>query len=609
MKAKAKASAVALAIHSDDDSDNESFCSEVSTVSEVSKGCLRGHEKSKRITKDRKLKFDNRRDIVKFHVPADRQMRKTFPRKRIGNKISERDLKDKNRIDQIKYEELRSMVKGLALERSISNPKKGHARATINGTWKLDVTVNRNTNASNLFIEKFYREEEEDNEGNSDLSSAYSTVKVSKKVKFIMDTGCGYDLISQRKARELDLQTYEGEDKMVFMTANGITETREVAKFSVDSFSEETKPFVLEQSPAVFSVGVRCMKLGYTFVWPPKDQPFMINPVGKKIELHSKDDIPYLVPGEGSLPHDDLFATDIYNLLNSKVVIADAPAVAGEEDEGGDGDGVEVVDEGEEGDGVIEVDVHEGEQRMAKPGGALKAEAKTISHLLTHRYRNPYCQSYVRAKMKHFRTQRGAFKRVLRKWGDLITFAFADLERTNYMGIPEDREALVIRDRFTGITQAFPMKGKASEEIVLSIKCFIGNRKVVLAFSDQAPQVVKACRELKIPLDTSVPGRKVTNSLAERNIQFLVGSATTCLLEAGLPACYWPFAVTCVAHLLNIEELDEGSTWRKKCTKKNSKGPKYHLEQKLYSNPAMHGRENRAPGLTQRDCMAYLPDT
>lgn len=155
-------------------------------------------------------------------------------------------MKDNNRIDQIKYKELRAMVEGLALERSVSNPKKGNARATINGTWKLDVTVNKNVNSPDLFIERFYRDEDEDNEGNSDLPSASSTVKIIKKVKFIMDTGCGYDLISQRKARELDLHTYEGDDKMVFMTGNGITETKEVAKCSVDSFSEEAKPFVLE---------------------------------------------------------------------------------------------------------------------------------------------------------------------------------------------------------------------------------------------------------------------------------------------------------------------------------------------------------------------------
>ena len=64
-------------------------------------------------------------------------------------------------------------------------------------------------------------------------------------------------------------------------------------------------------------------------------------------------------PGEGSQPRDDQLASDIYNLLNNRNVVADAPSVAGEEDERGDGDAVEAVDDEEEGDGVIEVDVHE----------------------------------------------------------------------------------------------------------------------------------------------------------------------------------------------------------------------------------------------------------
>ena len=83
--------------------------------------------------------------------------------------------------------------------------------------------------------------------------------------------------------------------------------------------------------------------------------------------------------------------------------------------------------------------------------------------------------------MKHFKTHRGAFKRVLKKWGDLITFDFADLERSNYLGVLNERELLVIRDRFTGIIQAYPMERKNNESVVLSIKRFIGNRKVTLA--------------------------------------------------------------------------------------------------------------------------------
>ena len=427
--------------------------------------------------------------------------------------------------------------------------------------------------------------------GNTDLASAYSTVKIQKKAKFIMDTGCGYDLISHRKARELDLDTYEGEDRMVFMTANGITETRTITDCSVDSFEEDPKPFVLDQTPAVFSVGMRCMKQGYTFVWPPEKQPFMINKDGMRIDLHSRDDIPYLIPGEGSEPHKERLAADIHNLINQKVLVADVPAVAGEDGGGDDaagevidGNDGEVADEEGEDDGMIEVDIHEGEPRLAKPG-ALKAEAKTIAHLLTHRYKNPYCQSCIRAKMKHFKTYRGAFKRKLKKWGDLVTFDFADLERNSYLNACDDKELLVIRDRFTGMIQSFPMKEKDADNIVLSIKRFAGNRKIAFAYSDQAPQFVKACKELKITLDTSVPGRKVTNSLAERNIQFLVGVAATCLLEAGLPACYWSYAVSCVSHLLNIEELEDGSAWQK-MHKEKFKGPAIPFGAKVAFKPS-----------------------
>ena len=153
-------------------------------------------------------------------------------------------------------------MKGLALERSIRDPRKGNAKATINGTWKLDISVNRDQNSHQLFEEKFYQDEDDDNMGNTDLASAQSTVQIKKKMKFIMDTGCGYDLISRRKATELDLPFVDGNDRMVFMTANGITETREVAKCSVDSFSEVAKPFVLDQSPSSLFRGHEMHEIG-----------------------------------------------------------------------------------------------------------------------------------------------------------------------------------------------------------------------------------------------------------------------------------------------------------------------------------------------------------
>jgi len=106
---------------------------------------------------------------------------------------------------------------------------------------------------------------------------------------------------------------------------------------------------------------------------------------------------------------------------------------------------------------LIEVDVDRGESRYTKPG-TLKREAKTLDHLLTHRYSYPYCDSCTRAKMKHFKTRKvkGAFKRKLSKFGDLIKFDFVDMGKATEIGWREHEGLFVIRDRFTGMVLGCP---------------------------------------------------------------------------------------------------------------------------------------------------------
>ena len=71
-------------------------------------------------------------------------------------------------------------------------------------------------------------------------------------------------------------------------------------------------------------------------------------------------------------------------------------------------------------------------------------------------------------------------------------------------------------------------------------------------------------KALKIPMDTSLAGKTKHNSLAERTNQFVLVATTTCLLEAGIPPCFWMYAIRCVSHLLNIEPNDdEVSSWCK----------------------------------------------
>ena len=113
----------------------------------------------------------------------------------------------------------------------------------------------------------------------------------------------------------------------------------------------------------------------------------------------------------------------------------------------------EEVAEGDEDD--IEIDVVEGESRVAKRG-TLKREANSLNHKLTHRYKNPYCDSCIRAKMKHFKTRRGSYKRELKKFGDLITFDAVDTSKVHDDVLVLEKEVLVVRDCFTGIIGAYP---------------------------------------------------------------------------------------------------------------------------------------------------------
>ena len=429
-----------------------------------------------------------------------------------------------------------------------------------------------------------------------------------KSVRFIMDTGCGHDLISQRKVKELGLETYLDNDGMTFMTANGLTDSNEITMMDHENLGQ-CKLHVLNQTPAVLSVGSRCTKEGYSFVWPDGEnmKPVMIGSYGTCTFLEVDGDIPYLIPG---LVHDskntieesrnklitylETLTQRIKNEGNNKdesKLKAAAGESVGDDDmyeptEAGEGaediftpdgesphkkDG-EAVSEGDkvpasdpkpdDPEGLIEVEVERGESRYAKPG-TLKREAKTLDHLMTHRYSNPFCDSCIRAKMRHFQTRKGAFNRTLSKFGDLITFDFVDMGKATEMGWRDHKELLVIRDRYSGMVLGSPVPDKSTETVVLAIKKFVGDRKVVCAYSDSAPSFEAAMNELGIPLDKSLPGRSVTNSIAERNNLFMLDTASTCLLHAGLPACFWPFAVEYVSHALNIERLEDGSAWEK----------------------------------------------
>ena len=111
----------------------------------------------------------------------------------------------------------------------------------------------------------------------------------NKKIKFLMDTGCGHDLISQKKIEKHNLETLVPPEPISFLTANGVTDTDLVSNFQTESFKEPINAYVLDDTPSVLSIGKRCMNHDYGFVWPPGREPFMIDPEGKRISLFVND--------------------------------------------------------------------------------------------------------------------------------------------------------------------------------------------------------------------------------------------------------------------------------------------------------------------------------
>ena len=90
--------------------------------------------------------------------------------------------------------------------------------------------------------------------------------------------------------------------------------------------------------------------------------------------------------------------------------------------------------------------------------------------------------------MKHVKTRRGAYKRELKKLGDLITFDALDTCKVYDDVLIVEKEVLVVRDCYTGLIGAYPSSRMAKDDVVRAIKQFIGAKKARQAYSDQAPQ-------------------------------------------------------------------------------------------------------------------------
>ena len=111
---------------------------------------------------------------------------------------------------------------------------------------------------------------------------------------WLVDTGCGHDLISVTNVKLFGGETRRLENAVIFQTANGDTPSTHVAPIFFSELNETIEPYVLKGTPSVISVGGRTMNKGCSYVWKAGCNPYLITPEEKVITFEIIRDIPYL---------------------------------------------------------------------------------------------------------------------------------------------------------------------------------------------------------------------------------------------------------------------------------------------------------------------------
>ena len=354
---------------------------------------------------------------------------------------------------------------------------------------------------------------------------------------------------------------------------------------------------------------MRCIQDGWDFVWKSFSRPYFKKKDGTKIKLEVKDFVPYLPSRDGQVPA----AVGIPFSWNSaagngKPIISPVRrsrmSAVGTESE----DEVEEVEEpyeasiadddevpgkaiddleeffpgelapgppaamtpdvveGSEDEGEAPEEAVDGRLQLPEPKAvdrgeaALREEARTLRHMMTHTPKNPFCETCKCAKMyKPTKRSKGESLTVeSNKFGDHITGDHLVTRDANEQSIDGDRVAMVMKDVATNFRWIYPSARSHAKDCVLAFRHFIApGEEVGVFYSDAAPSIKLACREVGWRQNTSVAYVSKSNAVAERNLRSVLEGTRVNLEQAGLHHSYWSYAARhwCMAH--NIQDHPE----------------------------------------------------
>ena len=115
--------------------------------------------------------------------------------------------------------------------------------------------------------------------------------------EFVVDSGASMHMISKKDLNSAEMDTLtKARSPTKVITANGEVQTHEEATVYVKELEILLTMKVLENTPAVLSLGKRCDANGYSYEWINGQEPHLIEN-GIRIQCNTENFVPIVVPG------------------------------------------------------------------------------------------------------------------------------------------------------------------------------------------------------------------------------------------------------------------------------------------------------------------------
>ena len=438
-----------------------------------------------------------------------------------------------------------------------------------------------------------------------------STLKPEER-EFVVDSAASMHMISKKDLSDAEIDTLTKScSPTIVITANGEVQTHEEATVYVKELDIFLTMKVLENTPAVLSLGKLCDENGYSYEWINGQKPHLIKDGIRRI-CNTENFVPIVVPGlssssSGSSPtlrtsmkqeshsssssssspfsptvgeiqvreredgiNNDISPVPVSNLVDdgsgqpeeiqaNKTQNPNKKETTIERGNPLDSEIPEWLQEFRENLVEDEIPLQGGSHASSSHEASLEPTTKRREDLGkhsvdTHFPKDRNCEICKRTKITRAPCRRRNGEAVPRaaNFGDLLTADHKVLS-DNCESRDNHRFAVVVQDLATQWIQAYPCKTKTSQETQRSLQKFLEpERKTKVIYTDNSLEFGKACEDLSWNHCKSTPHRSETNGIAE---------TSAVLLQSGLNKSWWADSMECYTYLRNVTDLlSDGKT-------------------------------------------------